>query len=90
MSRAPQGASAYSRPWVRAADSTPVVRHTYVNLSSSPDNYIKTDDRTVYLFRDGDTSVVDTLTDALKRRRCAIWRDSAMLGRGAVALIGET
>lgn len=85
-----RGAVAYSRPWVRAADATPAVQHTYVQLSSSPDNYLKTCDRTVYLFRDGDASAVDTLIDAMKRRRCAIWRESAMLGRGAVAVIGET
>lgn len=85
---APRGP--YSRPWVRAADATPAVQHIYVKLSSSPNNYLKTCDRTVYLFRDGDTTAIDTLIDAMKRRRCVIWRESAMLGRGAVAVIGET
>lgn len=85
---APRGA--YARPWTRAQEA-PIV-HTYVTLSTQCNNYLKTDDDdpTIYLFREGDQKALDTLLDACKRRRCAIWRDSAMLGRGAVALIGET
>jgi hypothetical protein len=61
-------------------------------LSTRCDNYLKTDDDdpTIYLFREGDQKALDTLLDACKHRRCAIWRESTMLGRGVVALIGET
>lgn len=78
----------YAQAWRRQADATPAVKHTIVALSTRPNNYLKTDDRTLYLFRDGDEGAVDTLTDVLGRRRCVLWRPSAMLGV-RVGVVGE-
>ncbi len=85
------GPLTYAQAWRRQADAglTRPPKHTIVTLSTRPNNYLKADDRTVYLFRDGDETAIDTLADVLGRRRCVLWRPSAMLG-DVVRLVGDT